>query len=423
MASGKKGGKQVMTIAPLSSTPTIGILRVPEARRSTNSGPAAPAGDDIFQMDEIEKDVIPPLSPPPMEVSSSLQPTSGASMPSRAPEARPWRMPVVQAPAKSDFRSILAEAEFSKIRPITVASPGAFPVNRTASTGQVVLPSVASSPSSTIIKNPNDRFKARSANAPGPVDGTQARSSIPWRLPTSSAPSPPSTPQPSREIPRNTPPSGLSRIMKEGPTSSSLPGSPAQPQTPTKVDSKGKAGLGPTFTPTKSLAPAAPSVSRRTSETSSAWAVNPSTPPEPEPVMTPSASPPSFLAIQQQQIDQGKAPGKAKKSLREIQEEEQARQQEEDFMKWWAAEEERMKAESSMMPEGAEGDKRSKRSRKKPPFKGTMSKGSGVPQVQVKDVVPEASTSTTSGGESKLQGSKQSRRPRGRLSNPQAQQL
>ncbi len=65
-------------------------------------------------------------------------------------------------------------------------------------------------------------------------------------------------------------------------------------------------------------------------------------------------------------------------------------------MKWWAAEEERMKAESSMMPEGVEGDKRSKRSRKKPPFKGTMSKGSGVPQVQVKDVVPEASTSTTS---------------------------
>ncbi len=100
MASGKKGGKQVMTIAPLSSTPTIGILRVPEARRSTNSGPAAPAGDDIFQMDEIEKDVIPPLSLPPTEVSSTPQPTSGASVPSRAPEARPWRMPVVQAPAK-----------------------------------------------------------------------------------------------------------------------------------------------------------------------------------------------------------------------------------------------------------------------------------------------------------------------------------
>ncbi len=165
---------------------------------------------------------------------------------------------------RSDFRSILAEAEFSKIRPITVASPGAFPVNRSASTGQVVLPSVASSPSSTIIKNPNDRLKARSANAPL-VDGTQERSSMPWRLLASSAPSPPSTPQPSREIPRNTPPSGLSRIMKEGPTASSLPGSPAQPQTPTKADSKGKVVLGPTFTPTKSLAPAAPSVSRRTS--------------------------------------------------------------------------------------------------------------------------------------------------------------
>lgn len=155
-------------------------------------------------------------------------------------------------------------------------------------------------------------------------------------------------------------------------------------------------------------------------ETSNPWAVNPSTPPEPEP-MLPSSSPPSFLAIQKQQLDQGKAPAKAKKSLLQIQEEEQARQQEEDFMKWWAAEEERIKAESATVQESAEGDKKAKRSRRKPPFKGTMGKG-GPTGTSASSETAQASSSPASGSESKPQSSK-NRRPRGRQSSAQAQQL
>ncbi|KLO18230.1 hypothetical protein SCHPADRAFT_820098 [Schizopora paradoxa] len=411
-ASTKKSGKRAMTVAPPPSSPSmIGIAKPLEVQRTLSADPAV-QGDDIFQMDEIEKDAIPPLSLPPTGVSSTSQPGVAIPTSSKFSEARPWKMSVAQAPAKSDFRSILAEAESSKTRPT------AFPVNRSASAGQGTQQNISSSPS-TSARNLNDRYKARPINAPdSSVDGTQARSSMPWRLPASPAPFPTPLPQTSREMPTNTPPSGLSRIMREGPTASSSSGSPVQPQTtPTKGDSKGKALLGPMFTPTKSLVPPAPSVSRRTSETSNPWAVTPSTPPEPEP-MLPSSSPPSFLAIQKQQLDQGKAPAKAKKSLLQIQEEEQARQQEEDFMKWWAAEEERIKAESATLQESGEVDKKAKRSRRKPPFKGTMSKSGPAALGETAQI----SSSAALGGESKPQSSK-NRRPRGRQSSAQAQQL
>lgn len=95
MASTKKGGKRAMTIAPPSSPPTIGVMPPPQTRRPTSAGPPVHGGDDIFQMDEIEKEVIPPLSLPPTEVNASPQPASGGPSPSR-----PWRMSVAQAPAK-----------------------------------------------------------------------------------------------------------------------------------------------------------------------------------------------------------------------------------------------------------------------------------------------------------------------------------
>ena len=46
-------------------------------------------------------------------------------------------------------------------------------------------------------------------------------------------------------------------------------------------------------------------------------------------------------------------------------EEAQARREEAEFMRWWAAEEERIKAESAVVQEGAEGDKKAKRSRER----------------------------------------------------------
>lgn len=72
-----------------------------------------------------------------------------------------------------------------------------------------------------------------------------------------------------------------------------------------------------------------------------------------EPVVEPTPSTPgrapSFVAIQQLQLDQGVGTIPDKRSLREIQEEEQSRQAEDDFLKWWAAEEERVRLEEAQM--------------------------------------------------------------------------
>lgn len=73
-----------------------------------------------------------------------------------------------------------------------------------------------------------------------------------------------------------------------------------------------------------------------------------------------SSSPPSFLAIQKQQL-QSVNSTKQKKSLLEIQDEErtrkaqeeeaaQARLVEEEFMRWWTAEEERIRRETQAVP-------------------------------------------------------------------------
>ena len=68
-------------------------------------------------------------------------------------------------------------------------------------------------------------------------------------------------------------------------------------------------------------------------------------------------SPPSFLAIQQQQQDQNAGPPRIKKSLLEIQAEEQKRADEEralreevEFLRWWAAEEDRIRRETQAQP-------------------------------------------------------------------------
>lgn len=81
----------------------------------------------------------------------------------------------------------------------------------------------------------------------------------------------------------------------------------------------------------------------------SAWTVPPVAPVVQSSVPIPGYAP-SFVAIQQAQIDQGSSSStKDKRSLREIQEEERAHQAEEDFMKWWAAEEERVRFEAEVI--------------------------------------------------------------------------
>lgn len=77
----------------------------------------------------------------------------------------------------------------------------------------------------------------------------------------------------------------------------------------------------------------------------SAWTLPP-VEPIVEPTPSASQAPMSFAAIQQLQLEQGVAPAKDKRSLKEIQEEERARQAEEDFLKWWAEEEERVRVEN-----------------------------------------------------------------------------
>lgn len=58
----------------------------------------------------------------------------------------------------------------------------------------------------------------------------------------------------------------------------------------------------------------------------------------------------SFSEIQQSQLEHN-VPGKARRSLLEIQMEEQARREEEAFMKWWVEEEERVKREAEATAE------------------------------------------------------------------------
>ena len=160
-----------------------------------------------------------------------------------------------------------------------------------------------------------------------------------------------------------------------------------------------RSGLGPVFVPSRqsSSTPKARSSSGRkasyvvilltvepsdltflfSSGVGAAWTL-PSVEPVVEPTLSTTGRAPSFVAIQQLQLDQGVGAIPDKRSLREIQEEERARQAEDDFLKWWAAEEERVQSEEAQITSMSEGvgqqkSQRSKPSKKKPPS--TMPEG------------------------------------------------
>ncbi|OCH89259.1 hypothetical protein OBBRIDRAFT_842555 [Obba rivulosa] len=135
------------------------------------------------------------------------------------------------------------------------------------------------------------------------------------------------------------------------------------PATPRKTPAA--PGLGPTITPSRQpTQPKSSPVSIRKVSSGSAWTLPPVRPV----VQTqPSGPAPSFVAIQQMQLEQDETPAKDKRSLLQIQEEERARQVEEDFMRWWAAEEARLHAEQEAeTPQRSQKPRKTKKPKPKP---------------------------------------------------------
>ncbi|KAK0453137.1 hypothetical protein EV421DRAFT_1700890 [Armillaria borealis] len=104
-------------------------------------------------------------------------------------------------------------------------------------------------------------------------------------------------------------------------------------------------GLGPVISPQRQPSSAKSKHTGRNVSGGKAW-TSPSQPNIP----APSVSGMSFSEIQQSQLEHS-VPGKARRSLLEIQMEEQARREEEAFMKWWVEEEERVKREAEATAE------------------------------------------------------------------------
>ncbi|KAL5492938.1 hypothetical protein ACEPAI_4386 [Sanghuangporus weigelae] len=316
------------------------------------------SSDDIFMMDDVQD--VPPLNlSSAQDSTSSVTPKDGHLRASGT--YSPWKARVSQLPSsKLDLRAIMAEAEDQ--RKISVAS-GASPQPRSR---------VVGFDASSVAQTSSTTQKGDSIHGP---QAMKTGAGSPWQTPrtdrTSGRLESPASSSPilSRQVSgtqSTSISSGLSRDIRENQTavnrvSASLTSTSSNSQQGQTIISKGKAPLGPTFTPTRQTAPptsAAP-ITRRASEgTNKAWNTmqvsSAPAPPENAPMST---TPPSFLAIQQQQQDQNAGSTRVKKSLLEIQAEEQARvaeeraiQEEIEFMRWWAAEEDRIRRETQAQP-------------------------------------------------------------------------
>ncbi|THH07852.1 hypothetical protein EW145_g3098 [Phellinidium pouzarii] len=381
----------------------------PSTPPSTAARQDVPTGEDIFDMDDDVREDIPPLNLP----AGRLHPP----MPTVAGEVAtpgiysPWKTRVAKLSPKADLRTIMAEAEGQRPIPVPTKTPlgrsriVGFDMDSTTSTSVLqILPKTSS-------------------------DALRSKTSSPWRLsatgmtPSSSSALLSSASIVSRpsDVPRNRPLSGISSILQN--QSSIVPALtvPISAQAGPSVVGRGKPPLGPIISPGRLITPVAASMSRRVSEGSgNAWVAAPVSV-VPEPNASSSTSPPSFLAIQQQQRDQGTVPTKAK-SLREIQDEEQARQEAEkarleeaEFMKWWAAEEDRIRRETQAQPgppvsvagsSSGKGGRKAKNAKKKALRKGVLL-----------DSVPSHSQTHVEGqtkGESRIHDTNVQRPPRPR---------
>ncbi|OCB92256.1 hypothetical protein A7U60_g336 [Sanghuangporus baumii] len=361
----------------------------PQDLRHPITSPSAPVqetvetgSDDIFVMDDVQD--IPPLNLfSAQDSTSSVTPKDG---PLRGLGMySPWKARISQLPSsKLDLRAIMAEAEDQ--RKISVVS-GSSPQPRSR---------VIGFDASSVAQTSRTAQKGASIHDSQPM---KTGESSPWQTPrtdrTSGRLESPvgSSPILSRQVSgtqSTSISSGLGHDIREKQTavnrvSAPLTSTSSNLQQGQAILGKGKAPLGPTSTPTRQAAPptSADPITRRVSEgTNKAWTTMqvPSAP-LPSENASMSTTPPSFLAIQQQQRDQNAGPSHVKKSLLEIQAEEQARvaeeraiQEEIEFMRWWAAEEDRIRRETQAQPGPpipAPGAGRGHRGGKKEKGKGT----------------------------------------------------
>ncbi|EJC99723.1 uncharacterized protein FOMMEDRAFT_170318 [Fomitiporia mediterranea MF3/22] len=317
----------------------------------------AEVSDDIFIMDDV-RDEIPPISLPAAQGSPNVGPARGPQAPASGTYS-PWKSRV--ASSKPDLRTIMAEAEGQKTVPASTTPPGQPRI--------IGFDAPSAGPSSSAHRTPQKSDTAQSSQP-------RAGPSSPWRIPKaepvagsgpSAMPGSPTLARKPLELQTSPAPSGLTRDLREHQVSGARPPVAQTPSNAPQVGlamlGKGKAPLGPTFTPTRQALPvsATPMIRKVSEGTAKAWATLPEPTPEPKQAKpagtTSSTSPPSFLAIQQQQEDQKGGSSRPKTSLLEIQREEQARAAEElaireemEFMQWWAAEEERIRRETQAQP-------------------------------------------------------------------------
>ncbi|KDQ61981.1 hypothetical protein JAAARDRAFT_528626 [Jaapia argillacea MUCL 33604] len=326
--SAKKSRRLSATGSPIIS-PTI------RAMRSFRVDPLVPHEDDLFAMDDTE-------SVPPLDLAQAHSPTTDLPVKS----APVWK-PLTSGP-RTDMKAIMAEAERSKVPTSTPLPSGSRPLpSGNAEGGQTP-------PAKWAAKTPQ-RDERSYPNPPRSPAGST------WRVPVTT-PAAPSSPVNLKAIrsspaatPISTPPSGISRLREEmksrqpPPVPSSPKVLPRQsPQAPRGREVASGSTLGPVYAPSRQLSSKDVTSMRRVPSGGTVWTAPP-VHPVVEPVLQGSA--PSFVAIQQMQLDQVAGSSKGKhQSLREIQEEENARRAEEDFLKWWAAEEERVRLETEGPP-------------------------------------------------------------------------
>ncbi|TFY78752.1 hypothetical protein EWM64_g5263 [Hericium alpestre] len=280
--------------SPLTS-PTV------RPNSSSRASQLTMSGDDLFVMDDV----------PALNLDTAGG-DAGAS--DSVLRGSPWRK-TTSAP-KVDMKSILAEAEGSKLAASSAASVSKQPSRDRNVTTPVQHPS-----GSPGISRQGSSGPWRSQVA---VSVVATASPARWtEFPVAGAPFAPATPRVKPVQP--SPPLGRQSA------SISVPPPPPHP------------GLGPVITPSKqSPAKNGTPSTRGVASSGSAWTLPPV-----QPVVQPSGPTPSFAAIQYAQEQQDSASTKDVRSLKEIQAEEQSRREEEAFLKWWAAEEERIRLEES----------------------------------------------------------------------------
>ncbi|KAG8738519.1 hypothetical protein FRC10_006765 [Ceratobasidium sp. 414] len=316
--------------------------------QKTSSSPTLCGG--MFAMDEERAEAIPKL-----DLGGSG--TVFASPPPASLPAPVWKGMSAMKPERLDMRSIMAdEAAGSRAT--------RSPTVRIAGVEGSTQPSLSS-------KMPQkDRPKQISQTATPP-----ASASTSWRDHSGTS----AQPGPHIGEPPSLLDSSVRLRLASGPSPSAVPKpttlqpQPAKPARPAPIPVTSPAppvfpGLGPVIVPKRSVSGAENTKRRGAPD---AWTTPPSVP-APPPGLTGSVS---FSAIQQQQHAQKNesGAGKAKQSLREIQEEEQrrarelqaqelarARETEElaaefEFMQWWNAEEARVKREMEGDKGGGEG--------------------------------------------------------------------